>query len=88
MDKQVEWHLKRLRGWWRSAQTRRDAATALGELEAKEALEPLIDALRGRDITVRAAAAYGLERLRESRASAPLLIALKDNYDPTVRFIV
>lgn len=58
---------------------RADAAFALGQLGSKEALEPLIEALRDEDTVIRTEAAGALGGVRDSRAVEPLIRAL---YDP------
>ncbi len=57
--------------------TRREAAKALGELQAEQATEALIRALKDRDLVVRYWAAEGLGKIGDERATEPLIEALE-----------
>ena len=54
------------------------AAEALGELNDKRAVVPLIAALKDEDRSVRGEAAESLGELEDKRAVVPLIAALKD----------
>jgi len=58
---------------------RQQIARALGEIGSAEAVEPLIQALRDEDESVRAAAAKALGRIGDARAVEPLIQALRDS---------
>jgi len=58
---------------------RQQIARALGEIGSAEAVEPLIQALRDEDESVRAAAANALGRIGDARAVEPLIQALRDS---------
>ena len=64
------------------ADVARDAATELGRLRDKSAVEPLIEALRNENdyfhSVVRAAAALSLAQLGDARAFEPLVNAVRD----------
>ena len=64
---------------------RRDAAIALGQLGATEAVTPLIAALRDPDAYVRQASAWSLGMLADARAVQPLIDALAHDGDDAVR---
>jgi HEAT repeat protein len=53
------------------------AAQALGHISDKQAVEPLIDALRDESSVVRAGAAIALGKIGDTRAIGPLIEALK-----------
>lgn len=61
-----------------SAELRADAARALGELSASEAVDPLVAALTDDEVAVREAAAEALARLGDAHALLPLLRATQD----------
>ncbi len=60
-----------------NAYTRREAAKALGELQAQQATEALICALKDQDLIVRYWAADSLGKIGDERAIAPLVEALE-----------
>jgi HEAT repeat protein len=60
------------------AETREDAAFALGELRAEDAVIPLIDALDDWNIDVRSASAKALGEIGDIRAVDPLARAVRD----------
>ncbi len=57
--------------------TRREAAKALGELHAVQAIEVLIQALKDQDLIVRYWAAEGLGKIGDEQATEPLIEALE-----------
>jgi len=61
-----------------SSRLRARAASALGKLGDKRAVEPLINALKDEDRSVRSSASGALGRLGDPRAVEPLIAALKD----------
>lgn len=63
------------------------AARSLGELDAKQAIQPLISALlEDKDVEVRVAAAYALGLLGDEYAVQPLVSTLSNQHqDPRVR---
>jgi HEAT repeat protein len=63
---------------------RENAASILGSVGDKRAVEPLIEALKDQLKSVRAAAASSLGTLRDRRATLPLIEALSDP-DPVTR---
>ncbi len=63
---------------------RRDAALALWEMRAPEAVGPLIAALKDSDADVRRKAVLGLSEIGDKRAVAPIIECLKDE-DAEVR---
>jgi len=65
---------------------RRACARVLGLMRWKEALDPLVAALRDREASVRVEAARALGRLGEKRGVEPLTVALKDTC-PRVRWM-
>ncbi|HJQ68563.1 MAG TPA: TonB family protein [Blastocatellia bacterium] len=68
----------------KKADTRRAAATQLGQIRARESVRPLIAALADADVTVREAAAFALGQIADATASLPLTRALADK-DTEVR---
>lgn len=64
--------------------TRANAATALGWIGNKKAVEPLITALKDSEDHVRRAAAFAFIKIKDERAVEPLVTALRDK-DERVR---
>jgi len=63
----------------RSSNTRKAAADVLGQRREKQAVEPLIAALRKGDTLVQEAAADALGKIGDERAVAPLVALLEDD---------
>jgi len=62
---------------WDRSGARREAAKALGEIGGTRAVEPLIEALKDKEVTVRAIAARSLGEIGDERAVEPLAESLK-----------
>ena len=60
-------------------ESRRDAAIKLGNIRAKEAVKPLIDALSDKEPGVREAAAFALGQIASPAAAAALSQAIRDS---------
>jgi HEAT repeat protein len=61
------------------------ACCVLGELKAKEAVKPLIKALKHEKDYIRAAAAWSLGEIKDKRATKPLVESLKDKSEEVRR---
>ena len=72
----VRFLIKSLRN--QNPEVRIDAAKALGNMQAIEAVEPLITALEDPDVKVRMTVAEVLGKLQDGRAVEPLITALQD----------
>ncbi len=70
--------LIKLLSYKRKAEVRMEAAVALGELKAEDAIGPLIERLEDEDEGVRSAAAVALGSIGDQSAISPLINLLKD----------
>jgi HEAT repeat protein len=61
------------------------AASALAKIKHDAAVEPLIDALKASDGTLRTAAVESLGEFADKRAVRPLIAVLKEDGDPKIR---